>query len=233
MHTDRTTANPMTTNRRTFLMAGGALLGGAALFRRELIPTNAGLTTLATMAGPRISVGHVVGSAGATSLEEVLAAGAARAVPASTLSTGELSNEVAALAVHGFTPQTATDGSSAFSNVFVDAHIPSPDSFSSEATIPFYAWTFRRAPAPMVSGRSRFVISRSRGLRVGFGVSNDGATATTVFTSGSERSLPRLQPGVFLLGLSPGVWSSPRSLPQSDDAAWSTLASMVVVVDSV
>ena len=52
-----------------------------------------------------------------------------------------------------------------------------------------------------------------------------------MFTSGTERQLPKLQTGVYLLGLEAETWTQPRSLPKFDDPAWSDLASMVLVVD--
>jgi hypothetical protein len=85
----------------------------------------------------------------------------------------------------------------------------------------------------MASGRSRFVIGKSRGLRVGFTADTGNGRATAVFTNGSERGLPKLQRGVYLLGLDAGAWQQPCSLPNAADPAWSELASMVLVVDAV
>ena len=233
IQTDRPTSESAGTNRRTFLMAGGAVLAGAVLLRRDLGPTNGGLSALVAAAGPRIGVGFVEGSAGARSLADALATGSRRAVAASTLRSGGLSNQAAALSVHGFTPGISADACCTYDTVLVDAHIPSPDPYAKDATIPFYAWTFRRTPLAMASGRSRFVIAKSRGLRVGFSVDSGNGPASVVFTSGSERQLPKLQRGVYLLGLEAGAWQQPHALPKIDDPAWSGLASMVVVVDAM
>lgn len=223
-----------TASRRTVLLAGAAVVTGSVLLRNELGLGNGGLTAMAALPGPRISVGYIQGSSGADSLATALAGGSGQVVPASSLRPAGLGNQPATLVVHGFTPGAATDASSPYSSVLVDAHIPSPDRFSEDATIPFYAWTFRRAPAPMASGRSRFVIAPSRGLRVGFSVAANAAPpSTVVFTSGSEGRLPKLQPGVYVLGMEPDVWRSARRVPAFGDGSWSDLVSMVVSVHSL
>lgn len=221
-------------SRRTFLAAGTALVAGALVLRGELGFANGGLGDMATSAGPQIGVGYLLGSVGASSLADAMARGSGRIVPARTLAPGGLRNHPATMLVHGLTPGTTPDANCAFSKILFDAHIVSPDRHSTEATLPFYAWTFRRSPAPSASGRSRFVISGSRGLRVGFSiVSSDSTAATTVFTSGTEHGLPKLQPGFYLLGLEPDAWSSATTLPGIDDPSWSTNASMIVSVAAV
>jgi hypothetical protein len=229
-----------TSSRRTFILAASAVVAGATLLRRDLPASNGGLASLAASKGPRIGVAYIEDSAGATSLSSMLAAGRVRAVPASTLGSGDLSNQIAAMTVHGFSPGIGCDGTCPYTNVFVDAHIPSPDPLSKQATIPFYAWTFRRSPA-MASGRSRFVVGAGRGHRVGFSIettssaSTPGAsTATTVFTSGRVNitGQPQLRRGIYLLGLNDGAWSDSVSLPAIDDPKWAELASIVVSVDS-
>jgi hypothetical protein len=236
-------ANPgtsNTSNRRTFLLAGSALVAGATLLRREAPVINGGLSALVSSHGPRIGVGYVEGSAEAVSLEAVLASGHPRVVPAATLTSGDLNNRAAALLVHGFSPGISCDGSCKYNNVFVDAHLPSPDVSDAQPTLPFYAWTFRRSPA-MASGRSRFVVGASRGLRVGFSIATSSSptskptTATTVFTTGrlNLNGLPQLQRGIYLLGMNEGAWSTSASLPDIDDPKWSELASIVVSVEGV
>lgn len=231
MPTDSTIDASTGASRRSVILAGTALVAGAALFRGDLGAGNGGLAALASSSGPRVGVGYVEGSAGVTSLSALIGRGGARVLPAHTLQPGGLSNTAATVLVHGFSPGTAADAGCSYERVLVDAHIASPDRHSPDATIPFYAWTFRRSPVVSASGRSRFVISASRGLRVGFSV-DSGRTATTVFTSGSERNLPKLQTGIYLLGLDEGAWSTPRSLPALADPAWTELASMVVSVDA-
>jgi hypothetical protein len=231
------TNSSSTSSRRSFILAASAVVSGATLLRKDLPANNGGLASLAASKGPRIGVAYIEDSAGVTSLSSILAAGGVRAVPASTLGSGDLSNEIAAMMVQGFSPGIACDGTCPYTNVFVDAHIPSPDPLSKQATIPFYAWTFRRSPA-MATGRSRFVVGASRGLRVGFSIdTTSGAstsTATTVFTSGrlNVNGLPQLRRGIYLLGLTDGAWSEPVTLPAIDDPKWGDLTSIVVSVDS-
>lgn len=221
------------TNRRTFI-AGGAVVAGSLLLRGELGATNGGLATLAAAAGPRIGVGYVEGSDTATTLAEALTSGPRRIVPASSLTPSGLSNQPVSMMVQGLTPGTTPDSTCSYSNVYLDAHIAAPDRRSQDATIPFYAWTFRRSPSPMASGRIRFVIGSSRGLRVGFSlVASSAEPSTTVFTSGSERALPKLQAGIYLLGLDAGAWQDASMSPSLDDTAWRDLASMVVAVQPV
>jgi hypothetical protein len=229
-----------TSSRRTFILAGSAVVAGATLLRRELPQSNGGLGALAASSGPRISVGYIEDSAGSSSFQSMLAAGGARVLPASTAGFDDLNNKAVALTVHGFGPGIACDGTCSYDNVFVDAHIPSPDPLSAQATIPFYAWTFRRSPA-MASGPSRFVVGASRGLRVGFSIDarpggpTPPASATTVFTSGrfNVSGLPQLRRGIYLLSLNEGSWGEATSLPEIDDPKWGELASIVVSVDAV
>ncbi len=240
MNNDSTTSftSAPSSSRRSFILATSAVVAGAVLLRRDFPAANGGLATLATSSGPHIGVAYVEASAGAPSLESMLAAGRVRAVPAARLGVGDLANEAAALTVHGFGPGIACDEACRYTSVFVDAHIPSPDPTSAEATLPFYAWTFRRSPA-MASGRSRFVVGPSRGLRVGFSIAassgpSAAAAATTVFTSGrlNTGALPQFRRGIYLLGLGDGAWRDTVSLPDIGDPKWADLASIVVSVDA-
>jgi hypothetical protein len=235
-----TAISSKTSSRRTFILAGSAVVAGATLLRKEFPQSNGGLSALAASSGPRISVGYIEDSAAASSFQSMLAAGGARVLPASTAGFDDLNNKAVALSVHGFGPGIVCDGTCSYDSVFVDAHIPSPDPLSAQATIPFYAWTFRRSPA-MASGRSRFVVGASRGLRVGFSIDAGlggqapATSATTVFTSGrfNVSGLPQLRRGIYLLGINEGAWSEAASLPEIDDPKWGELASIVVSVDAV
>ncbi len=228
---------PMTSRRR-FILGGSALLGGALLFRGEFAAGHSGLAAMASSGGPRLGVGYVEGSAGAPSLAALLAAGGGRVVPARSLGEGDLRDVAAAITVHGFGPGVTCDGGCRFERVLVDAHMASPDPASAHATVPYYAWTYRRAPA-MLAQPSRFVVGAASGHRVGFSVDaastpSAAAPASTVFTSAGRaaESLPTLQRGIYLLGLDQGAWESRTSLPDGDDPAWSGLASIVVSVDA-
>jgi len=94
----------------------------------------------------------------------------------------------------------------------------------------------------MASGRTRFVVGASRGLRVGFSITTSSTptstpaaamTATTVFSSGrlNLTGLPQLRRGIYLLGLDKDAWNTDVPLPEIDDTKWADLASIVVSVD--
>lgn len=228
MHQSTHSESPQLTSRRGFLLAGSVVVAGAALLRGDLLAGNAGLTAMAASTGPRLAVGYIEGSAGAASVAAALAAGFNRVIPAASLPSGGLVDEAVAITIHGFTPNGAAG---APDTVLVDAHIASQDSHGAEPTIPFYAWTHRRASS-MTSGRSRFVVSPNRSLRVGLSLAAaTAATATTVFTSGRSSVLPKLQRGIYLVGFDPSAWRSGHVLPAVDDPAWESLRSMVVSVD--
>ncbi len=231
-----------TTTRRSFLIGGSAVVS-AVLLAGDFVPGPSGLDNMAAAAGPRISVGYVEGSAGAVSLSSLVASGRTRVVPAAGMRSGsaDLAGKPVNLMISGFTPGLAASSSSPFSTVFLDAHIPSTDPLHAGTTVPFYAWTFRRDPAPMSAAPTRFRVGSGRGPRVGFSLdaapdaSSSAAPrtpATAVFTSGRQRGLVKLQPGIYLLGLSPGAWLTPRALPSIGDPAWVDLASMVVSVEA-
>lgn len=223
-----------TSSRRSFILGASAVVAGATVLRSNLGLTNGGLSKLATANGSRIGVGYIEGSADLASLDELLAAGDARVVPAAGMGRGDVSNQAVAVTVHGFTPGTACDGSCPYDNVLVDAHIASPDLYGDQATIPFYAWTFRRSPS-MASGRSRFVVGAAPGLRVGFSIgAGVVSAASTVFTSGRGSSgLPQLRRGIYLLGLNGGAWGEATPLPGSADEKWAKMTSIVVSVDAL
>jgi hypothetical protein len=242
-------------NRRQFLIAsGGAALAAAVALRGEF-PLPSSLERLADLPGPRIPVAFVAGSAGAVSLAAALATRDARALPAVGLRPSVVSSGDASVAFHGFAGGPESGAAQGYARVLVDALVPSP--VIAGETIPFYAWTFRNGPSPSRSLVSAMRVGASHGLRVGVsidaapiaatsgaapGVSApavaasvaDGAAAvpsTVVFSSRAHRRLPTFQPGVYLLGLEQGMWSSPTALPAIDDPAWSSLPSMVVVVE--
>ncbi len=223
-----------TTSRRQFLIAGGAAVAAAVLLGGDVMPFPSGLELLADAPGPRIPVAYLPGSAGATSLAGALAAGATTAVSALGTGRDAASTDRATMSVDGFAGTT----SSAYSRVFADALIPSPATH--DETIPYYAWTYRAAPAASQSARTRMLLTEADGPRVGLSIATAPTTAgtaltaaTTVFTTRPRRDLPTFQPGVYLLGLTPGLWGGRTTLPAIDDPAWAQLPSLVMVVTPV
>lgn len=223
-----------TANRRQFLLAGSAAVAGALLLGGDLVGSPSGLQLLASSDGPRIPVAFIEGSAGALSLAAALV-GSARAVPAVGMRAAEsLAKSAARVSVMGFASDAFARYNPLYAKVLLDAHVPSPAQH--DATIPFYAFTYRRDPAVSQSATSHLLVASGRALRFGFRLDapiGAEAAATAVFTSRPQRGLPTLQPGVYLLGLLQGMWSGTTSLPALGDPAWASLPSLVLVVEAV
>jgi hypothetical protein len=229
-----TAASPPVLSRRGFIGLGAAL-AGAALLAGDLPVGRQGLAALLDTGLPRLPVGYLDASAGARTLSEALGAGAGRVVPASSLRplTG-LASDGLSMAVRALTP-AARLADAAIHRVYVDAHFAVPGG----ATVPFYAWTHQSGSTDSVAN---FAVPDGDGLRIGLVVDaaapSTGTTGPpasteptlTVFTTGSESGLPRLQQGVYLLGLRRDLWQSTQAVPALDDPAWSELSSIVVTV---
>jgi hypothetical protein len=221
-----------TSSRRQFLLTGSAV-AAAVMLAGDMVAESTGLQLLADAPGPRIPVGYVEGSAGATSLAAALQGGASRAVPAADLRGGaELSGAGALLTMQGFAG-TATP--SAYRHLLVDTIVPSPA--RRNETIPFFAFTYR-GEGNSHSAPTKLRVAAGSGLRAGVRLqsadqSGAASSATTVFSSRAGRGLPVLQPGVYLLGLQAGAWSSATALPPAESDAWAGLSSMVLVVEAV
>jgi hypothetical protein len=227
-------------SRRNFLLAGSAVVASAVLFDSRHAPAPTGLESLAASGGERISVGYVEGSETFRTLAQAGDAGSSRVVPASGVRAvgGTLVRRPVTLTVLGLT--SAPGAHAAFERVFLDTLISSPDARDAGATIPFYAWSLRRGTSPARSGASRVTVAPESGKRFGVrldvtaaGADRPRREATTVFTSGTERSLPKLRPGLYLLGLAPAVWDAARTLPDADATEWDDLASMVLRIEAV
>lgn len=217
-------------SRRQFLVAGSAV-AAAFMLAGDMVAESTGLQLLADAPGPRIPVGYVDGSAGATSLAAALDSGTGRAVPASGLRGGaELTGAGVLLTMQGVAGST-----SAYRHLLVDTIVPSPA--RRNETIPFFAFTYRGA-GNSHSVPTKLRVAAGSGLRAGVRVqsadqSGAASSATTVFSSRPGSGLPVLQPGVYLLGLQAGAWSSATALPPVDSGDWAELSSMVLVVEPV
>lgn len=227
---------PTASSRRQFLLAGSAALTGAFLLGSDLVAAPSGLQRLADSPGARVPIAYVEGSASSSSLAQALSSGNARAVPAAGLrSSGSLLGSGFRATVHGFAAAAHSQRAAAFSSVLVDALVPLPAPQADP--IPFYAFTFRRDPVVSVSGPAALRVAAADGLRMGVRVnalddSGTDAPATAVFTSGRERHLPTLCPGVYLLGLQQGMFAQATALPALDDAGWASLPAVVLVVEA-
>jgi len=223
--------------RRHFLAAGSAVVAASLLFRSDFAASPDGLTKLATGGGSRISVGYVEGSAGAASFDD-LGNRTHRVVPASSLRSRELEATDAQIVFHGFSPLGSATATAPFDTVLVDALIP--DHSRHGSNVPFYAWTYRSRPAPSASGRTKLRVAAGTGLRFAISIAADNLPAsstasvsTAVFTSGRDRLLPTVQPGLYLLGLAGGEWSTPTTMPHADDTLWASRTSIVMSVSAL
>lgn len=222
------------TGRRQFLLAGSAAAAGALLLGGDMFTGPSGLERLANSTGPRIPVAFIEGSGGATSLADALDGTSRRALPAVGMRGGDsLAGRPARLSVLGFASGRHGQADLGHATVLLDALVPSPSDHGQ--TIPFYAFTFRRDPAVSQSTQTRMHVVPGGALRVGLRLVTPRATggsASTVFTSRPQRSVPTFQPGIYLLGLEQGMWAGATNLPAVDDPRWTGLPSLVVTVEA-
>lgn len=223
-----------TSSRRRFIVGGSAAAVGTLLLGGDMFSGPSGLERLADSSGPRIPVAFIEGSGGVTSLAAALAGTARRALPAAGMrAIDSLAGRAARLSVLGFASGRHGQGDFGHATVLLDALVPSPS--KPGQTIPFYAFTFRRDPSVTQSAPSRVHVASGGPLRVGLQLETTSATAgsaSTVFTSRPQRSLPTLQPGIYLLGLEPGMWAGATNLPAVHDPGWTGLPSLVVKVEA-
>jgi len=161
-----------------------------------------------------------------------------RVVPADELTLGDprLALEWVAVTVHGFHPDPEPR-QAPFRQVDLTVFFPSDDPAFPEP-VPFYAWGSRRRPARSTAAPMRFVVP----LRVDGGLElllevRDARTAAgrlpllrtyTDFTVDPEAGRPKLQRGIYLLGLLPDVWRAPTVLPRAGEKADFGRTSLVV-----
>jgi hypothetical protein len=161
------------------------------------------------------------------------AATATSVVPATSLIAGDqaLANQVVRVGVHGFYPiPNPLHVKTAYLTVF----FPSPEPALRLAPLPFTAWGYKSKPAPDPAASVRFVAPLGADGALDFllevnpapqrmprrqvvspAPSAVGGRFTTSFTVDWFGGRPRLQRGVYLLGLAPDTWASDRTLPQT------------------
>ncbi|MBZ0089762.1 MAG: hypothetical protein K8H90_05215 [Thermoanaerobaculia bacterium] len=111
-----------------------------------------------------------------------------------------------------------------------DPQVPSP--------LPFAAWSFRRLPARNISAPVRFTIemgeSDGLGLRLRFeNLEGRVYQSRTSFTVDRSPGLPRLQRGLYLLGLVPGTFDHECKLPGLGEALDYRLRSIAISVEGL
>lgn len=181
------------------------------------------------------------------------AAAAASVVPAASLIAGDqsLASEVVRVGVHGFYP---IPNPLHVKSAYLTVYFPSPDPALRLAPLPFIAWGYKSRPAPDPAAPVRFVapLGADGALDMLLEVTPApqrsprrptvtpvptavGGRFTASFTVDWFGGRPRLQRGVYLLGLAPDTWASDRTLPrtQSGQARPVELISLIVSFDPV
>ena len=156
----------------------------------------------------------------------------AKVIPAESLISGqqEAANELVRVRVHGLYP---IPNPTHVRNTYLTVFFPSPE-HGRNVMLPFYAWGYRNRPAPDPAPPIRFVAPLGADgaldflLEVTPAPNNPlprrpslvspspgpvGGRFTASFTVDWFAGRPKLQRGVYLLGLAPDTWSTERTLP--------------------
>ena len=154
-------------------------------------------------------------------------------LPATALISGDqtLANELVRVRIHGLYP---VPNPTHVRNAYVTVFFPSPESAVRREPLPFTAWGYHSRPAPDPAPPNRFVAPLGADgaldllLEVTPAPNNPltrrpslvspapgpvGGRFTTSFTVDWFAGRPKLQRGLYLLGLAPDTWSSERTLP--------------------
>lgn len=177
-------------------------------------------------------------------------AGAPRVIPAAEVSTGDQSlvHTHIALRVHGVYPDVEAWWRLGIEKVELQVLYRSHDPLV-PGPFPFFAWSYDGRPVPMPAQRVRFVApidengSLDLVLRVRRVITHQKASgsvyATGVvarqhsasFTVDWQEGRPKLQRGVYLLGLGASTWSRAATLPGPGERVPAELASLVMSVE--
>ena len=178
-------------------------------------------------------------------------------VPAAGLGIGDqtLAGESVRVRICGLYPGVPGGKSATVDAVTLWVLFPSPDPALPEP-LPFLAWSFDRRPenvaAPLgftlpleLDGGLELSLTVAVGetpigRRLGQTLGGRGGPPPAVahqlvtrFTVDWEPGLPRLQRGIFLLGLAPGTWDQPVALPAPGEPLRPELLSLVVAVEPI
>jgi hypothetical protein len=157
---------------------------------------------------------------------------AARVVPAASLVSGqqELANELVEVRVHGLYP---IPNPTHVRNAYLTVFFPSPE-HDRAVMLPFTAWGYHSRPAPDPAPPIRFVAPLGADGALDFLLEITpapnspilrrpslvtpapgpvGGRFATSFTVDWFAGRPKLQRGVYLLGMAADTWSSARTLP--------------------
>jgi hypothetical protein len=239
--------------RREFLVlsAAGILTPWLSRAAEAAVP----LSGSASIVAPPVpmSVGYVEGSDLFKSLRRLpwddvqtayaaIAAGAqpprSQAISAIDMPLGDqkLASSVVKVTVHGFYGGPILKKET-LDAVDLDVSFPSPDP-AFPKPLPFHAWSFRRLPAMNFGHRLSFnvALGLDGGLALSLVVGQLGAPSrlsyTTNFTVDAWGGRPKLQRGIYLLGLGPALWKNEATLPAYGETARRDLRSLVISIDN-
>lgn len=239
--------------RREFLVLGAAGFltpWVTRLASAATLPVSAGLPQIVAPPVP-MSIGYVQGSGELKTLRRLpwedpaaqrVAEGeepqrfeiaSAKDLP---LGDQKLANEVVKVTVYGLYPSARMLKKEGLDAIDLDVIFPSPDP-AFPKPMPFHAWSYRRV-GPNVGHRLSFNVplGLDGGLAISLVVGTLGAPQRerydANFSVDSGNGRPKLQRGIYLLGLGPTVWNSAEALPVPGEKARLELRSLVISIDS-
>ncbi len=194
-----------------------------------------------------LSVGYLLGSAdipGARALAWRTMRGRSReedavVIPASSLPSGDpnLGARGVRLWVNGLYPRDL--GEEALPRLIQLDQITWTRDRATRQRARYFAWSFRRDPAPQGASPVRFVaaVGRNQPLELALTVVPASGGKPQVrraqFTLGMESGAPRLERGVYLLGINPDAFRSDVILPRPDEAPRPELLALMLAVQPV
>jgi hypothetical protein len=165
------------------------------------------------------------------------AEGGSVVVPARSLILGDqrMATETVQLRLHGLYPRLPAKTEVVAADL--DVLFPPPDPASNKPAW-YFAWSFKRTPVPAASPPVAFPVPLGVDGRLQLvltvGTQQGGTVVTrryrARFTVDWEEGLPKLQRGVYLLGLAP-VWEKEVTLPAPGERPRMELLSVVMSVE--
>lgn len=157
--------------------------------------------------------------------------------PALAMSLGDqnLANESVWMIVHGFYPKLPPKRIASFETAGLVVFFPSEDPLA-PGLLPVVACSSRRLPARSTAARNCFVmpLRLDGGLRLAaelsylVGKKTERVRLHTDFTVDWQRGRPKLQRGIYFLGLGQGTWDGAVTLPRQGEQPRWDLCSLVV-----
>jgi hypothetical protein len=198
-----------------------------------------------------LSVGYLEGSDLLPRLDrltwkEIAAAGLSRqVVPAAEIAVGDqtLAGRSVRVTLHSFYP--ALPAAERLEKADLVVWYPAVDPARLQP-LPFYAWSYGRRPGRNVGHRLSFAVpleldgglelalhavGRPRGLPGASVTGSERRALRNRFTVDWQAGKPRLQRGVYFLGLEPGTWSRERTLPAPGAKPDMSLFSLLLSVE--